>query len=266
MTQQPKPHISPSQMESYSRCGEAYRRRYIEKERIPPGIAMIRGTSVHKGAEINYGQKIKTAKDLPVEDIVDISVNTYENNLKHEGVWLNPEEEGMGRKKVLGQGKDATARLSRLFMKSLAPTIQPKFVEIEHRIELPNSTHDLLGRIDLIDENDAIDDLKTSSKRISQENADKSPQLTFYALTFQSLYKKPPSEIRYSQLLDTKTPEVNIVKTKRERPDFDALVSRLNSVLKGINAGIYTPATPGAWWCDKKWCGYHATCSYISHK
>ena len=42
-----KPYLSPSQMGMYCRCGEQYRRRYIEKEIIPPGFALIKGGSVH---------------------------------------------------------------------------------------------------------------------------------------------------------------------------------------------------------------------------
>ena len=38
------------------RCGEQFRRLYIEDERIPPGIAAGRGTGVHKANEVNLKQ------------------------------------------------------------------------------------------------------------------------------------------------------------------------------------------------------------------
>lgn len=260
-----KKHISPSQIESYTRCGEAYRRRYIEGERIPPGVALVRGSSLHKGAEVNFVQKIRSRQDMRPDDIIGVAVHTFENKVKNEGIWLSPEEQTVGEKKIIGAGKDATVRLTRLFATDLAPRVQPKEVEIEHRIELPNSSHDLLGRLDLVDENDAIDDLKTSAKKACPEDVDKNTQLTFYALTFQNKYKKPPTEIRYSQLVDTKEPQVNVVKTTRTRADFEALVNRINAVIRGVNAGIFTPAMPGSWWCSPKFCGYWATCAYVNN-
>jgi hypothetical protein len=35
-----KPALSISQLDMLSRCGEQYRRRYIEHERLAPGVAL----------------------------------------------------------------------------------------------------------------------------------------------------------------------------------------------------------------------------------
>ena len=53
-----KPYISPSQLNTFENCGEAYKRRYLDKEIIPPVVAALRGTGVHRGAEMNFVQKI----------------------------------------------------------------------------------------------------------------------------------------------------------------------------------------------------------------
>ena len=65
MTEKKKRPISPSQIDMFSRCGEQYRRRYIEKDRLPPGVAMIRGRGVHEGVAENMRQKRHTYCDLP---------------------------------------------------------------------------------------------------------------------------------------------------------------------------------------------------------
>ena len=44
-------HISPSMLGLFCRCQEAFRRRYIEGIKLPPGIAACIGTGMHKGAE-----------------------------------------------------------------------------------------------------------------------------------------------------------------------------------------------------------------------
>jgi hypothetical protein len=47
----------------FQRCGEQYRRRYLENEIIPPGISARIGSGVHKAAEINFRAKIQTGED-----------------------------------------------------------------------------------------------------------------------------------------------------------------------------------------------------------
>ena len=56
----PKPHLSISQLEMLSKCGEQYRRRYIEEEIIPPAVAMLVGRSVDKSVDENLIHKIQT--------------------------------------------------------------------------------------------------------------------------------------------------------------------------------------------------------------
>src|SRR5580700_2286114 len=73
-----KPFLSPTQLEMFSRCGEQYRRRYIEHEIIPPGIAMAKGKGFHAGAEHNMRQKLETGVDLSVAEIVDVAVTSFE--------------------------------------------------------------------------------------------------------------------------------------------------------------------------------------------
>lgn len=261
-----KPYISPSQLSLYTKCGVAYQRRYVEKDIIAPGVAALRGTSIHKGAEANYDQKVHTRRDLKPDHVAQIAVSTFEQTIKHEDVWLNSEEQGVGRSKVLGEAKDMTARLATLFGKEVAHKYMPAHVELEHKIVLPKSTHDLLGRIDLVTEDGVVQDLKSRSKKTNPDEIHRDPQLTFYALTYQNKFGKPPKALVIDELVDTKEPSVNSVMTDRGAPDFEALVNRINAVVKGINAGVYTPATPGSWWCSPKWCGYWATCDYVAKR
>jgi len=261
-----KPYLSHSQISLYTKCGEAYRRRYVEKDIIPPGVAALRGTSVHKGAEANYDQKIHTRRDMKPDMLAEITASVFEKTVKYEDVWLNPEEQSVGKSKVLGEAKDMATRLTMLFGKQVAPKYMPKHVELEHRIELPRSSHDLLGRIDLITEDDVIQDLKTRTKKTSPEQIHNDTQLTFYALAFHNKFGRAPKALVIDELVDAKEPTVNSVMTDRHQEDFEVLTNRINSVVKGIKAGVFTPASSGGWWCSAKWCGFHATCSHVSHR
>lgn len=82
----------------------------------------------------------------------------------------------VGIKKVIGKARDEVANLSRFHIRQQAPEYQPLLVEQKFRLELPG-THDLVGIVDLYDANGVVTDFKTRSRRASQVEADKSPQL-----------------------------------------------------------------------------------------
>lgn len=260
----PKPHISASQMGTYLDCGERYRRRYIEKDILPPGIALIRGTSIHKAAEVQFKQKIQSHQDLPVKQIVDLAVATFEERVKTQGVYLDDEEQARGQAAVVGEAKDGTVRLADLFGREVGPAYQPKLVEEKQVIALPNAPRDLLGVLDLVDEGDRVIDHKTSKKTANQKDWDTSTQLSVYALTFQAKNGKPPTDIIVEQLVDTKTPKRVTFHTERIMADYRALVARINTVVDGIEKGMFLPANTGWWGCSPKYCGYWKTCNYVN--
>ena len=110
-----KKHLSPTQLGMYLRCGEQYRRRYIEKEIVPPGIALIKGGSVHKAAETNFRQKIESREDLPIKDIREAAAANFDGQIA-SGYILDPDERAIGAKKVLGVAKDSTIKLVDIYV------------------------------------------------------------------------------------------------------------------------------------------------------
>lgn len=261
-----KPHVSASQIKTYLNCGEQYRRRYIEKHIIPPGVAATRGTSVHKGAELNFRQKIKTRKDLPVKEIVDYAATVFDEQIKREGVFLSPDEEAVGQAKVVGEAKDTTVRLTELLAKEVAPAYQPLLVEEKQRIVLPKAPRDILGVLDLVDENRVIVDFKSRKKTGRQDDWDADIALTIYSMSLHARDGKPPAGIVVEELVDTKVPKRVTWRTTRTRPDYEAVVARINTVVGGVEAGVFLPANTGWWGCSPKYCGYWNSCIYTSKK
>ncbi len=250
-----KPYLSPSQLETYLRCGEAYRRRYVEGERIAPGIVAVQGTGVHVGAEVNFKQKIVTGSDLPVRDIIDASVDGFDRGLT-EGWTVDPEGPSVG------DARDEVASLATVLAKEVCPEYQPTHVEQTVRIELPGA-HDMLGVIDLAADGKVID-LKTTSKVWSQKQVDTNPQITFYAAAHRILTGELAQEVVIENLVKTKKPKRVKLTSTRDRGDFSALAARINAVSAGIQAGVFVPAEAGSWMCSPRWCGYYDTCPYVN--
>jgi RecB family exonuclease len=254
-----KPCLSPSSIDTYLKCGEMWRRRYVLGERIPPGIAILKGKSVHGAAEANFKQKIESHKDLKLSDLKEAAAASFDRSVA-EGIELTPEEKEKGKETVLGEVKDRSIILTGLFAEKVAPLYQPVLVEEKLVIEMPNSPFDLLGYIDLADNKDVISDLKTTGKSKTQDEADQSNQLTYYAAAYQVKTGRKPSKLRLDVLVDKKAPEHQQIETGRDFPDFERLAAKVEMVAKGIKAEVFLPPPPGSWACSPKFCGYWSTC------
>lgn len=258
-----RPHLSPTQIDLFTRCGEAYRRRYIEGEKIPLGMALLKGKGFHAGAEHNMRQKIESHRDLPASDIVDAAVASFEAETTG-GYSLSQDEVFRGAKIILGETTDSLVQLAKVHAEQQAPDYQPIMVEQKVRIELPGN-RDLLGVIDLADDKGRVVDFKTAGKSKSQSDADSSIQLTTYAAAYQVTTGEPPALVQLDTLVTGKKGvKRQVLESSRGPADFTALANRINAVSAAIDAGIFPPAPPGSWQCSAKWCGFHASCGYVN--
>lgn len=258
-----KPHLSATQLDCFARCPEQYRRRYLEGERIPPGVALIKGTGFHRGAETNMRQKLDSRRDLPETEIVEAAAAAFDEAAAG-GLTLSAEEAARGAPAVLGEAKENLVDMARCHARQQAPDYQPILVEQVVRIELPGP-RDLLGVIDLADDRDRVVDFKTSGKAKPQSEADASVQLTVYAAAFHAHVGRLPSGLLLDTVVTTKKgSRREALETVREEADFSALAHRINAISSAIDAGSFAPASPGAWWCGAKWCGFYETCCFVN--
>jgi len=263
-TEQRKPHLSATQIGMYCRCPEQYRRRYIEGEILPPGIALLKGSGFHRGAEHNFRQKVESHQDLPSADIVDAAVAAFESALG--GAYaLTDDEQSRGAKVVLSEAKDDLAEMATVHAEEQAPDYQPVMVEEVIRIPLPGE-RDMLGVIDLADDKNRVIDLKTAARKKTEKEADESVQLTIYAAAYRQLTGRRPSEVRLDTVIRTKTGKMSrqVLSSSRRDADFSALAHRITAVSAAVTAGIFTPAEPGHWMCAPRWCGFYSTCKFVN--
>jgi hypothetical protein len=261
-----KPHFSVSQLNMLSRCGEQYRRAYVEGERIPPGIAAAKGTAVHRAAEENLTQKIETHQDISVDDATAAAAAAFDKQVEVYGITLSDDEKHKGEDAVLGEAKDRAVAMAKAHIELQAPLYQPLFCEEAVRLEIPKSSHDFLGIIDLVDDKRRVVDWKTTAQRKSQSEADYSLQLTAYALLYNKLTGQGyPDELRLEYLVDSKKrgPQRQMLRTYRGDSSVDALAARIETAKNLVKAGFFAPVEPGHWCCSPKWCGYWATCPYV---
>lgn len=255
-------HLSISSYNSFISCGEAWRRRYLEDERLPPGIAARIGTGVHHAAETNYSQKIESGVDMPLSDIQDAAATAYDAAVS-DGVHFAPEDEG-SKDKIISTCKDTAVTLAGLYAEQLAPTIQPKFVERKIMLELPSVELPIMAIIDLYTQDNSLRDLKTASKSWTQDKADLSPQITLYREAIRHNTGSYPTSMGFDVLVSLKTPKLQRIETTRQEHDIHLLALKMQTMLNAVKAGVFLPAESGSWMCSPKWCGYYHTCKYVS--
>jgi len=259
-----KPHLSHSQMMTFLRCPEAWRRRYVEGHKVPPGIVAFIGSGVHAADSMNFVQKIESHVDLKPSEFRDAAVAELDARIEDEGVSLQEEDGSL--ESVVGKARDQTAALAFLHATQVAPDYQPAHVEREFRIDLPKNSFDLVGFIDLEDDKGRVVDFKTTGRRKQQAEADRSLQLSVYAAAHAVQTGKLPGSLVLDVTMRTDNPSRYTLETHRDKADLQVLANTVAVVSRGIESGVFPPAPEGSWWCSKKFCGYWSTCAFVNAK
>lgn len=250
----------------FFRCPKQWEFRYLEGIKMPPGIAAHVGSGVHKASEIDLVAKRDTGNHEPESVVLDAAAYGYEKRLKQDGIFLS-REDAPNAKKLMGEGKDQTVSLAKVWYKDVAQTIEPMLIEQAITMEVENLDVPLMGIVDLVETNHALRDLKTAGKKMSQNDADASTQMTMYRELVKHHTGKYPTSIGFDVLVKKKTPEAQRIETVRNNSDFDSLILRAQLMLKQINTGIFGPADTGSWICQSRFCGYWSSmCPYVSDR
>ena len=91
-TETRKPHFSASQLRMIRGCPLQYFYRYVEGRKIPPGVAMLRGSAVHETVETNLRRKIENDELSPIEEIRDLAADSFAQRWEAEPPLLTVEE------------------------------------------------------------------------------------------------------------------------------------------------------------------------------
>lgn len=257
----PKGALSPSQFSMYKKCPRQYEYAYVKGLRRPPGIAMVKGTAIHKGAEVVHKHTIQTGLRMPLEAAVQEVSDEFDDGA--ENIEKSPDMN-------LGEIKDRTLSNFRIYYVQAVPLIRP--VAAEETFAVKIGTVPVRGVIDLIDrvpgdivlgEDDpnnpplveVVSDLKTTSKRWSEQMVDYSPQMTIYAIV------KHTQRIRVDLLVDQKTGAKYVpIRSVRSNREKQIIVEDIEEMVSLVKKGIFPRCLPDSYVCTPRFCGYYAEC------
>lgn len=251
--------VHQSMLGMFFKCPTQFKYRYSKNIKRAPGIVAIRGTTVHKVNEVNLKQKIVTKRDLPLSDLKDAARDRFIYGIK-EGVRLKKSELSQ-KTKLFNNVLNDTLRLTSLYHKEVAPSIDPLAVEeyfsVDIGFEIPIS-----GTIDIRQKN-KINDLKAIGMKWAEDNIKRELQVVLYCLAYEKTYKtRPLFEYDLLRVLKTKTDYTIQTHTPTSK-DYNKLARRIAIFLKMLKRGDYPPSAHGTWWCSEDWCGYYDMCKYV---
>ena len=259
-----------SHLSMLCRCGEQYRRRYIEGEIIPPGIAAVTGSGAHAAISTDLGRKIETGELAPVEELRDTARDYVDAEFRRGAYRLLPEEKPLGKKHWRDESVDWAIRFAGCHHAELAPTLTPSHAERKWVVKLKGFPCDLAGMLDVQetrpDGTITVRDTKTGGK---VNDASTSLQLTMYAMAVRVLDGTMPALCTLDNVVrraPKKNPHAELVvsETQRTEEDFKTLLRRVETAVRLIEAGVFPPANPDDWWCSERFCGfYNAGCPYV---
>jgi len=269
-----KVQLTSSMLRMFAGCGVAFQRRYGERfgigpteEIIPPGVAAIAGTGVHKSIEANLTAKMDTGEPISREQINDIARDAVRDEWD-SGVMLHGYE-AVNPTKTLGETQDKSIRLAGLHYSMLAPQIVPLALEEPFVIVLDNYPYNLSGRKD-IREDGTIRDTKTSATSSTlPADGDVTMQMAMYALDEQ-VQGRPLPRVITDGLIDLKAgPALRQRSAVVTKLNFNPLYARIERAIETIEAiqsghAAAMPCDPTHWGCTMRWCGYAPTCPFWS--
>lgn len=247
-------HISPSMLNLFCNCQEAFRRRYIEGEKIPPAIAMLVGTGVHKAAEINHKQKINSGLDMPLNDILDAAADGFQEAVEDNGVYYTGSRQEL--QKELGKAQDQSINLAAVYSKKVAPEISPIAAEFKLQARHPDLELPFLGIVDVLDDNNTAMDLKTARTKWRHGKERESLQPDIYRYLLWQEYGHDHKFAFHVMAYDGYTQYIEC----EQKSDIGYIVNIAGALLNACKSGVFMPAVPGHWICQPAYCGYYTSC------
>lgn len=261
-----QPHISASQLRSYSGCPLAWR---LARTHRPEHISasLVFGSAFHAAAEKLFQMRLE-GKTATHPELMEA----------YERIWLERETPTDGKQPLpVKFSEKADPSILRQTAGKMLETFREHAeenmgeviaVEEEFLIEMAPGLPALKGRIDLIEIRRDLSgekrlhvvDFKTSAKRMKLEDVDRG-QLDLYAIAIRrtGLLEQPrlPLVLRVDVVTKTKAPEVTPMELTPNRYNESRVVAKAREIWKCMSAGVCYP-NPG-WQCSG--CGFKTLCN-----
>ena len=266
----PRGYLSASSIGMLHTCPKQFEFRYVKNIVIPPGKALVLGSSVHKVFETYYSDAMTSSCRLSPTQVAELTGDVFE-------AWLDENENTL----TDADKKEAHSLLpgmAFMYVENVGRHIKPLAVEQEIRFETGDGVP-LLAYVDLRHEMvdaatgekiEEIADYKVTSKRWDPGRLRNSLQFNLYSLMtgigdieIHNLLKESGRAMKRPSTDPSVTDYATNLRVLRHHFDgsqvrhFEQLVE---SAARLVTSGVFMPCDPASWACTPEWCGYWGLC------
>jgi hypothetical protein len=266
--------LTQSSINMFFRCGHQFYLRYVKGISIPPGVAARKGSSVHAGAEYDYRHKLTTGSHAPLDEVKDVTHDTFVTLATEEGCWFSDDDLSDKQTIVTDHFYQAIAQAT--FYHEQFAVHDDDVALVEERLYADIGVGmPVCGKPDAVVDGTLID-LKTSTKRWPKGRENTEIQPTLYRMLLrENGLGDLPAEYRiltnatreprkHAGTWDTDTKVYGEIRqAHRTVAHEEALLDRIRIMVTMLKAGQFPPAYPDTWWCSRNWCAYFGGCPYV---
>lgn len=260
-----KLQLHQSALNTLSMCGVKFERSVLMGEKIPPSARMVVGTAVDRAVRGDLQMKIDKGMLLTEPEVQDTARDAL-NAEWNCGVRID-EDDSEELVNSRGGAVDCAVDMAVHYHRAAAPAVKPTHVARKWVLDIEGLDIQLAGEIDVQEGVNSIRDTKTSAKSPVKDLADKSLQLTTYALAVKTLDGELPQRVFLDYVVRTpKRRDLKLVTLESSRTYWDIthLAERVKLTAQLVEKGVFAPAPVDSWWCSKKYCGYFDTCKFAA--
>lgn len=253
--------IRPSSINQFMSCPAQWFRASVLQDYQKPSAAAAVGTSLHKGVEVGYREKINTGEVPPVSLMTDAAVSEFHDLVKSdENLEFKEGESFSGFEQDLVKGvKDYHA--------TIMPVIDPVGVEVRYTLPMDGleTIESVSGTID-IDLPNSLADIKMMGKNKPVTNY--VAQQSCYAI-LKETNDKPCSDTAFiHKVIRGKNVEITPLPLKKEwaRTWVNMMITTLETFADTGNPMLFRGSSPQSnFLCNEKWCGFWDQCPFVKH-
>lgn len=202
------------------------------------------GLAIHTAIELNFRSKLETGEDLVRAGAVMAFHDAWREQISE--TRFHPDEDPRSIERT---GERLIAR----YITEVAPRIRPAAVELDVAGEIAGVN--VSGRVDLLDVEGRLIDVKTASRRPSSV----SPDHAFQLATYRQITPGASGEARLDTLVRTQMPDIVEQSYRIGEQDLRATTTLFPLVQEAMASGLYYPNRQSML-CSRRHCPYWREC------
>lgn len=248
--------LRPSSLQQFLGCPHQWFLSSLMGNFQRPAAAATAGTSLHKGAEMGYSDKIRTGELPPLSFLTDIVSEEWRRLNDEQELVYGKDEDYHSYEKDLIKGMGD-------YYKDLMPETDPVAVEKRYTIQLDHPVFESLsGTLDIVLERGIVDIKHT--KKVTSPAKYTLQQSTYTLLRTASGEVSNFNEI-HNIIRGKGTERLSLApKVDYAKYIVNQILDATEAFLETGNTALFRGTNSHAYFlCNPAWCGYYAGCPHV---